>query len=232
MSKINYTGWELKFFDKSYNFRKYQFNLIKNFLGKEILEIGPGSGEFAKKFLMHKAKKLTLSEINLPLRKKLKIKFKNIKNVRILSKKINNIKTKFNTICYFDVLEHIKDHELEILTAIKKLKKNGNLIIFVPANNILYSNYDKSIGHYRRYEKQFFIDFTQKNNFMCKKIQYIDSIGFLFLLLNKIINPKKKSNLSFATILWNYLVPLSRVIDRLIFNNFGKSLFCVIQKSN
>ena len=43
-----YTGWELKFFDSSNNFRKYQYEMVKKYLGKKILEIGPGSGLFAK----------------------------------------------------------------------------------------------------------------------------------------------------------------------------------------
>ena len=30
--EINYDGWELKFFDKSKNFRNYQLKLIKNYI--------------------------------------------------------------------------------------------------------------------------------------------------------------------------------------------------------
>ena len=33
--------------------------------------------------------------------------------------------------------------------------KNGFLIILVPAHNKLYSNLDKAVGHYKRYEKSF-----------------------------------------------------------------------------
>ena len=49
---MSYSGWELKFFDASGNFRKYQFSLIKDFVGKKVLEVGPGTGEFAKKYLL------------------------------------------------------------------------------------------------------------------------------------------------------------------------------------
>ena len=49
---MNYSGWELKYFDLSQNFRKYQYELIKNYLGDRILEAGPGSGKFAKNFLL------------------------------------------------------------------------------------------------------------------------------------------------------------------------------------
>ena len=42
--KDPYNGWELKFFDKSKNFRNYQISLIKKYLGEYIAEIGPGNG--------------------------------------------------------------------------------------------------------------------------------------------------------------------------------------------
>ena len=54
---------------------------------------------------------INLSEINTSLHKKLRINFKKMKKVKIFSKKIKNFKESFNSICYFDVLEHIKDHE-------------------------------------------------------------------------------------------------------------------------
>ena len=64
---MDYTGWELKFFDASKNFRNYQFDLIKNFIGKKILEIGPGTGNFAKNYFVNKVEKVSLSEINKDL---------------------------------------------------------------------------------------------------------------------------------------------------------------------
>ena len=37
----------------------------------------------------------------------------------------------------------------------QKIKKRGYLIIMVPAHPKIYSNLDKAVGHYRRYEKSF-----------------------------------------------------------------------------
>ena len=35
---INYDGWELKYFDLSKNFRKYQFDLIKDIFPEMLLK--------------------------------------------------------------------------------------------------------------------------------------------------------------------------------------------------
>ena len=127
-------------------------------VGKKLLEIGPGTGTFAKKFFLNNVDELNLSEINIELNKVLVSEFRNNKKVKILSKKIEDIDDTFDTICYFDVLEHINDHEKEIENSLKRIKKGGHLIIIVPAFNFLFSHYDRSVGHYRRYEKKFFIE--------------------------------------------------------------------------
>ena len=46
--KINYPGWELIFFDKAYNFRNYQQDLIKKYISGNVAEVGPGNGINAK----------------------------------------------------------------------------------------------------------------------------------------------------------------------------------------
>ena len=227
---MKYSGWELKFFDLSNNFRKYQYSLIRKYVGKKLLEIGPGTGTFAKKFFLNNVDELNLSEINIELNKVLVSEFRNNKKVKILSKKIEDIDDTFDTICYFDVLEHINDHEKEIENSLKRIKKGGHLIIIVPAFNFLFSHYDRSVGHYRRYEKKFFIDFVKTNNLDCKKLIYFDSIGFFFLSINKIINTKKKNSVGLATILWNMLIPISKILDKITLNIFGKSVLCVIKK--
>jgi len=227
---MNYSGWELKFFDSSNNYRQYQFSLIKKYIGKKLLEIGPGTGEFANKYFIDCVENIYLSEIHDDFNKILRDKFKKIDNVEILSQKVRDINDEFDTICYFDVLEHIESHEDELTSSLKRLKNGGSLIIIVPAFNYLFSHYDELVGHYRRYEKSFFYNFVKKHNLKCEKLIYFDSIGYLFLLINKLIKTKTKKSVGVATIFWNLLVPLSRLIDKITFNSFGKSVLCVIKK--
>ena len=61
MNKIVYEGHELEYFDDAYNFRKYQIQLIKKYLQKNLAEVGPGKGGlvgYYKKFV----KKISLIE--------------------------------------------------------------------------------------------------------------------------------------------------------------------------
>lgn len=51
----------------------------------------------------------------------------------------------------FDVLEHIEDPMPMLKEFSRVLDKDGLLLITVPAHQFLFSKYDSSIGHFRRY---------------------------------------------------------------------------------
>jgi len=227
MKQVQYSGFELDHFDSAINFRYYQLSLFNKYLKDNFLEVGAGKGGLAmvyKKLL----KNITLIEPDKNLFKILKKKFKD-KNISLENKSIKNVKKKFNTIIYFDVLEHIKNDLLEVKTASKKLKPGGYLIFSVPAYQIFYSEFDKSVGHYKRYNKNDFRMISKKSDLEIEKILYYDSIGFLFLVVNKIFS-LGSGNLKLKISLWNFLIPISKIIDILTFHKFGKSLICILKK--
>ena len=227
MKQVQYSGFELDHFDSATNFRHYQLSLIKKYLNDNFLEVGAGKGGLAilyKKLL----KNITLLEPDKTLFKILKKKIKD-KNILIENRSIKNVKKKFSTIIYFDVLEHIKKDLLEVKTAAKKLKSGGYLIFSVPAYQIFYSEFDKSVGHFKRYNRNDFRTISKKSGLEIEKMLYYDSIGFLFLLFNKIFS-LGSGNLKLKIGLWNLLIPISKIIDLLTFHKFGKSLICVFKK--
>ena len=229
MKQIQYDGFELEHFDSASNFRRYQISFIKKFLVGSLLEVGAGKGGLATKYI-DLSNDITLIEPDKKLFNFLKKKFKK-KRISIQNIPIKKIKRKFDVIMYFDVLEHIKRDLQEIKLASKKLNKNGYLIFSVPAFQIFYSDFDRLVGHFKRYNKNDFLEFSKKNDLEITKLVYYDSIGFLFLILNKIFS-LKQNNIKSKVFLWNLLIPISKILDILTFNTFGKSLLCVFKKKN
>ena len=227
MKTIQYDGFELDHFDSALNFRKYQISLITKFINGKFLEVGAGKGGLIP-FYKNLIKNITIIE---PEKKLFKILKKNYSNKRfsIKNQTINNIKRKYDTIIYYDVLEHIKNDLNEVKLASKRLNKNGYLIFSVPAYQNFYSSFDKSVGHFKRYNKKDFIVLGKRTGLKIEKLAYYDSIGFLFLVLNKLFS-LKQTNLENKVYLWNLLMPISKLIDLLTFNKFGKSLLCVFKK--
>lgn len=228
--KINqYNGWELKFFDKSKNFRNYQFSLIKNYLRGHLAEVGPGNGTNLSYYFKYPSK-VDLYEPTKKLHFKLKKKFKNNNKVSFFNSNFTEKKKNYNCILYLDVLEHIKNDKNEIFKAFKALKKNGFLIINVPAFSHLYSQFDRDVGHYKRYQKKDIKLFCNKLNLQKLELRYYDSIGYILSLLSKITSSNYKQNFEKKVKVWNALIPLSKILDFLTCNFFGKSLLIIIKK--
>ena len=227
--KNQYNGWELKFFDKSKNFRNYQMSLIKKYLGDHIAEIGPGNGTNLSYYYDH-PKKIDLYEPTKKLYLNLKKKFKDSKKVNFFNKKLSLKKQHYNSILYLDVLEHIKEDEKEIIKAYRSLKKNGSLIINVPAFSHLYSEFDKDVGHHKRYQKKDIKLICDKFKFKKIHTKYYDSIGYILSLLSKIVSSNYRKNFEKKLRFWNSLIPFSKILDFLVFNSFGKSLLIIIKK--
>lgn len=134
----------------------------------------------------------------------------------------------FDTILYIDVLEHIEHDEDEMRTAAERLLPGGRIIVLAPAWQHLFSDFDRSIGHHRRYSKASLARF-QIAGLQLEAAFYLDAMGYLASLANRILLRQSMPTPSQIDLWDNRLVPVSRWMDRLIFNQIGKSVICVWQ---
>jgi phospholipid N-methyltransferase len=224
-----YQGWELPYFNNAKNFRKYQFSLIRKFIYGSVAEVGPGHGVNLAQYYKH-ASKIDLFEPSNNLYNILKRKFK-MKNIKVFNKYFDFSKKKYNTILYLDVLEHIKNDAHEIARAYKSLSKNGHLIINVPAFSYLYSQFDLDIGHIKRYNKKDFQIITKNIKGKIILMKYYDSVGYFLGFISKLFDRKKyRNNFKLKILLWDKMIIISKLIDFLTMNLFGKSLLVIIKK--
>ena len=224
---MSYLNHVLGYFDLARNYRNYQLDLIRKFVGGNILEVGPGRGEIIENFISAD-NKITMIDTDEEMCEVIRERFKN-SDVKILNSNISSLEEKFDTILYMDVIEHIENDIKELDQAISKLNKNGKLVIIVPAFSILFSDFDKSVGHFRRYTKKNFFNY-KNSEVKLRNLKYFDSLGFFILFLSKILKFKGNSKAVFGIKVWNMLIPISRLIDKIIFHSLGKSLICVYEK--
>jgi len=235
---FEYDGWELNFFDEAENFRNYQFDIIKRYLNGSVAEVGPGSGSLCEKY-KNNCETIILYEPTKKLFENLVEKFNSDKKIELKNNEFDSKKDKFDCILVMDVLEHIENPKNLIVKLFGSLNSNGKLLINVPAFQHLYSSFDKDVGHVKRYNKNSFL--KELSLVKVKKIDmfYYDSVGYILSFLSQILftiskNYKNnyKKNFDKKIYFWNFLMPISRIIDKCIFNSFGKSLFVVLEKNN
>ena len=227
--KIYYDGWELKLFDNSNNYRNYQFDLIKNKINGHLAEVGPGNGKNIF-WYFNKCKQIDLFEPSLNLFNTLKKKFSNNKKINLKNKEFLGKSNNYDCILYMDVIEHIKNDKKEIKKAYKALKKNGRLIINVPAFQHLYSKFDEDVGHFKRYNKNQILSLCKSLKINNIDMKYYDSIGYFLSFLSKLVVSDYKKNFRKKIEFWNSLIFLSRIVDFFTMNFFGKSLIVIITK--
>lgn len=224
-----YPGKELEIFDKAIVFQKYIYFLTKKFLKSKTLEIGAGMGSFTRNYFKE-INDVSVTEIDQNNFDILKEKFKNEK-INIFSKKIQQIEGKFETIIYLNVLEHIESDLQEIDDALSKINNGGYLIIVVPAHQKLYTNFDKEIGHFRRYDKKFFN--RNYKNASIEKLVYVDAMGYFLYFLNKIIFSKETYPSTLKVQIWDKIfTPITILVDFILGYKFGKNVLCVLKKTN
>ena len=134
-------------------------------------------------------------------------------------------------IIYLHVLEHIKNDEEEIKEAAKKLNKDGTLIIMVPAHQKIFSNLDSAVGHFRRYEMDFFN--KKFDHLEISSAKFLDSMGYFLYYLNKIFFKKEVYPSKLKIFIWDKIfTPISAVADFILRYKFGKCILAVYKKLN
>ena len=221
---------ELELFQDAQNWKRYWGSKVHPFLGQTVLDVGAGLGANVM-HLYEPGQNWTCIE---PHEKTAAQFLENQKAGKIpgdcslLHGTLQDLplEQKFESILYIDVLEHISHDKDEVVLAADKLKTGGHLIILVPAFMFLYSPFDKALGHYRRYSKSELLA-LQPQTLALTKAGYLDSVGLLASLANKLMLKQSMPERSQIMFWDRVLVNISRVFDPLTFFQFGRSVLVI-----
>jgi SAM-dependent methyltransferase len=217
----------LEFMQYAVNYNKFITTIIRKNLpdGVNVLDFGAGNGEFAKRLAGY-GFKLSVLEVEPKLCAKLiNLGFQVLQGLE----EVNDLSQ--SHIYSLNVLEHIHDDIGTLKSIHSKLTANGVLILYLPAFEILFSQMDKRVGHYRRYDKSSLKQILVQSGFKIEKIYYCDFIGFFATLLYKMI-PKGNGEIP-ITLLRIYdrcIFPTNFFLDKLFGNFVGKNIFVVAHK--
>ena len=223
---------------KADKFNMWMYQTIKPYCKGKVLEIGSGIGNISS-FFMEDDFKLMLTDIRQGYCTKLENTFNgnpNFLGTEVMDLTDADFDSKFqshlgqyDTVFALNVVEHIYDDTLALKNCRKLLSDNGHLIILVPSYQKLYNNFDKELGHYRRYTKASLSHVFLNNHFKIIHKQYFNFMGiFGWYVTGNLL--KKDSIPGDQMALYNSLVPIFKIIDKLIFNGVGLSTIIVGKK--
>jgi len=217
---------------------KWMYDSIKPFCKGKILEIGSGVGNISEYFMKDNSD-ILLTDIRDSYCDALREKFSDsetllgIENMNLVDPEFDTRFGKyfdnFDTAFALNVVEHIYDDKLAIANCYKLLKPGGQLIILVPAYQWLYTDFDKELEHYRRYTRKRMESLFISHNLNIAHSQYFNAAGIAGWIISGKIQHHRIIPAGQLRI-FNSLVFIFKLFDRLIFNSFGLSVITVGKK--
>ena len=217
------------------HFNKWMYDTIQPWCHGRILEVGSGVGNISEFFLKDN-KTIHLTDIRDGYCESLREKFTG--NISLLGIETMNLVDEnfdekfekyfgyFDTVFALNVVEHIFNDQLAVSNCNKLLKKGGRLIILVPAFQLLFNNFDIELEHYRRYTRKKLESLFLSYGFSITHSRYFNAAGIAgWFVSGKIqhhrIIPAGQIRL------YNRLVCIFQLLDKMIFNSVGLSVITV-----
>ena len=230
----SYVGNELELFAEAVHWKRYFRSAIADRLVGDVLEVGAGIGETARHLLDGRQRSWLCLEPDERLGTRLRAwaeagDVAPLPTVQIGTTADLDPSSRFDTILYIDVLEHIEDDRAEMARAAELLAPRGALIVLSPAFQQLFSDFDRSVGHFRRYTRASLAE-VMPPSVRQVRLRYLDSVGFLASLSNRaLLRQALPTRRQIA--LWDrVMIPASRVLDLLLARGFGRSVLAVYER--
>ncbi len=228
---MKYAGTELDVFAHAQNWKHYWASQVNRFLRGDVLEVGAGTGVNTGLLWNAQVRSLTCLEPDPDLAACIEEMGPagppRLHPSVVVGTTADLTKAEaFDTIIYVDVLEHIEDDRRELARAYRLLRPGGHLIVVSPAHPCLFTEFDRAIGHYRRYTRRSLAS-VAPDGLVVVRLSYLDSAGVLLSLGNRLLLRRTAPSLG-QILCWDrYVVPASRRLDWLTCHRLGKSVLAV-----
>jgi SAM-dependent methyltransferase len=229
-----YVGGELDLFALADNWKSYVKEEIASYLTGDVLEVGAGIGATTVALHDGTARRWICLEPDASLASRLHARILGYGAAPATKVIVGSLRTFteqacFDCILYIDVLEHIEDDRGQIELAAQLVRPGGYIVVLSPAHQWLFSDFDKSIGHLRRYKKATLRP-LMPSGWIEERLTYLDSIG-VCLSLGNVLALRQALPTRSQILIWDRLcIPLSRRVDRWSFGMIGKSILAVWRK--
>jgi len=156
-------------------------DLVESGLGDRVLEVGAGHGTITSR-LLRPGRHVTAVELSVFAADRLRTRFADEPAVTVVERSLGDaslVPGSYSGVVLVNVLEHIADDVAALRSLHDLLEPGGQVSIYVPALARLYSDYDRRIGHHRRYRTSTLATAMGRAGFAVERIHYVNALGAL-----------------------------------------------------
>ncbi len=213
---------------------QWQAKLTCGEIGKRVVEVGCGIGNFTETLIDLELVVSTDAERACIDQHRLRFSaFPNIESrvVDVEDPAFTELRrVRPDSIVCLNVLEHVRDHQLAMRHMESNLESGGTIVLLVPAFPALYGPIDRNLGHHRRYTRREIKHLADGAGLRIRKLIYLNFVGFFGWWVNAHLLVRQEHSEMQIRIFDRYLVPVQSRLEALYPPPFGQSILGVFEK--
>jgi SAM-dependent methyltransferase len=212
----------------------WQGRLVRPELGRRVVEVGCGLGNFTGMLLDREA--VVAVDPEPGCIERLQERFPNRPNLHAFAAGVLGetflglARFQPDSCVCLNVLEHIEDDRGALAAMASILVPGGAIVLIVPAFQALYGPIDRRLGHCRRYSRKSLARLAAAAGLRIRKLRYLNSAGFFGWWLNAHVFRREAQSARQIEIFDRFVVPVLARVEALAPPPFGQSLFAVLRK--
>lgn len=201
-------------------FNRWMYESVRPWIGKRVAELGVGRGNLSKFIRQHEH--VLLTDYRLDYLEELQAKWRHYPSLQI-GKLDMTVREDFeqlrsfapDSVVFLNVLEHIED-DRAVLTALNETIPAGcRVVVLVPFNPKLFSDFDRQLGHFRRYSHGELEGKMREAGFEVETQFFFNKFGVIAWFVANTLGGQKALT-PFQLKVYNFLTPVFRVLDRVL----------------
>jgi SAM-dependent methyltransferase len=212
-------------------YRDYQFSLIGPHLGESVLEVGSGLGDFSA--MLTRARRLVVSDTDPICLDALRSRFGADPRVDVLEVDLDTdvaLTEKVESVLAMNVLEHILDDVVALRALGELLVPGGAVVLWVPAYPALYGDFDRMVGHHRRYTPATLRATVEAAGLVPEVLRPVNLLGGIAWWAAVRRGGAGSASERLVRAYDRLVVPLTQTLERRWTPPFGQSLMCVARR--
>ena len=214
--------------ESSPNYLRWVADLIEPHLGRRVLELGAGIGSITRLYSAgHDVVAIDVSDQCVAA---LRQRFAGSPNVTVRQQDLQKLEAageRFDSVLMVNVLEHIQDDAGVLSTLPAVLEPGGRIVLYVPALNGLYGQWDRKVGHFRRYSKWRMREIANEAGLDVLELRYVNALAIPAWIAFSRTDVDRTQGASLS--IWDRTgVPLSRALEQRLPAPIGLNVLAVL----
>jgi SAM-dependent methyltransferase len=210
-------------------YRAFQLELMRPYLGPTVLEVGAGLGEFAAQ--LTGLCRHVVTDVDPGAVTAMAGRFEDRPEVEArvldLAEGLPDLGEPVSTVVAINVLEHIDDDTSALRELARLVEPGGRIVLWVPGYMQLYGDFDRAVGHVRRYTPTTLGAVVRHAGLTAEVVKPVNLLGgiawWATVRRGGVASPRPGLVRAYD----RFVVPATRFVERRVTPPFGQSVLGV-----